>query len=123
VSGATGRAALPASRRDPDIEYDLRLYVAGHSPGSVRAVENLARLCAEHLRGRHRVEHIDLQEHPERASEDDILAVPTLIRRRPLPVRTIVGDLSDTAQVLAGLNLQPNSGCTGSPDADPTPTP
>jgi circadian clock protein KaiB len=103
-----GRPGVPASRRNPElVVYDLRLYTAGHSPGSIRAIENLAQLCQEHLAGRHRIEHVDLSEYPHRAREDGIIAVPTLIRRHPLPVRTIIGDLSDTRRTLIGLDLQP----------------
>lgn len=87
--------------------YELRLYVAGQSPGSVRAVENLRRVCEEHLAGRYRVELIDLLEHPALARGDEIVAVPTLVRKLPQPVRRIIGDLSDTEQVLVGLQLRP----------------
>ena len=87
--------------------YDLRLYVAGQSPRSVRALENLRRVCDEHLAGRYRVEVIDLLENPALARGDEIIAVPTLVRKLPEPIRKIIGDLSDTYQVLVGLQLRP----------------
>lgn len=87
--------------------FDLRLYVAGQSPKSIRAIENLRRVCDEYLPGRYRVEVIDLLENPKLARGDEIIAVPTLIRALPHPIRTIIGDLSDTDQVLVGLQLSP----------------
>jgi circadian clock protein KaiB len=87
--------------------WHLRLYVAGQSPRSVRAFANLKELCGEHLPGRHEIEVIDLIEHPELACSDDILAIPTLVRRLPAPLRKIIGDLSDTERVLVGLRLRP----------------
>ena len=91
---------------DPDGVYHLRLYVAGQSPKSVRAVENLRRVCEEHLPGRYEIELVDLVEEPQRARGDEIIAVPTLIRKLPEPVRRIIGDLSDTEKVLVGLQLR-----------------
>lgn len=87
-------------------EFELRLYVAGHSPRSVRAIDNLKQLCEEHLAGRYRIEVIDLLERPQLAQGDEILAVPTLVRRLPEPIRKIIGDLSDTDRVLVGLQLR-----------------
>jgi circadian clock protein KaiB len=87
----------------------LRLYVAGQSPKSLRALANLKTLCEEHLAGRYEIEIIDLVEHPELARSDDILAIPTLVRRLPAPLRKIIGDLSNTPRVLVGLRLQPPS--------------
>ena len=89
--------------------YELRLYLAGHSPKSVRAVENLRRVCEEHLPGRYRIELVDLLENPQLARGDEIIAVPTLVRKLPVPVRNIIGDLSDTEKVLVGLQLRPRS--------------
>ena len=86
--------------------WHLRLYVAGQSPKSLRAFVNLTELCEEHLPGRHEIEVIDLMEHPGLARRDDILAIPTLVRRLPAPLRKIIGDLSDTERVLVGLRLQ-----------------
>jgi len=89
---------------------DLRLYVAGQSPKSVQAIENLRRVCEEYLPGRYRIELIDLVEHPKLARGDEIIAVPTLVRRLPEPMRKIIGDLSDTEQVLVGLQVRPAGG-------------
>jgi circadian clock protein KaiB len=85
---------------------ELRLYVAGQSPRSVRAVENLRKVCDEHLSGNYRVQVIDLLENPALARGDEIVAVPTLVRRLPEPIRKIIGDLSDTDRVLVGLQLR-----------------
>ena len=90
--------------------YDLRLYLAGHSPRSVRAVENLRRTCEEYLPGRYRIELVDLLENPQLARGDEIIAVPTLVRKLPEPVRKIIGDLSDTEKLLVGLQLRSASG-------------
>ena len=90
-----------------DVWY-LRLYVAGQSPKSLRAFANLKELCEEHLSGRYAIEVIDLIEYPSLARSDDILAIPTLVRRLPAPLRKIIGDLSDTERVLVGLRLKPH---------------
>ena len=87
--------------------WQLCLYVAGQSPKSLRAFANLKQLCDEHLPGRYEIEVIDLIEQPALARSDDILAIPTLVRRLPAPLRKIIGDLSDTERVLVGLRLQP----------------
>ena len=87
--------------------FDLRLYVAGHSPRSVRAMDNLRRVCDEHLAGRYRVEVIDLLVDPTLARGDEIVAVPTLVRKLPEPIRKIIGDLSNTERLLVGLQLRP----------------
>jgi circadian clock protein KaiB len=86
--------------------WSLRLYIAGQSPNSLHAFANLKSLCDEHLAGRYDIEVIDLVEQPSRARGDDIVAIPTLVRRLPTPVRKIIGDLSDTERVLAGLRLR-----------------
>jgi circadian clock protein KaiB len=87
--------------------WELRLYVAGMTPASVRAFENLKRLCEEHLQGVYTIQVIDLLERPALASGDQIIAVPTLVRRLPTPVKKIIGDLSNTERVLVGLDLRP----------------
>jgi circadian clock protein KaiB len=87
--------------------WELRLYVAGMTPTSVRAFENLKRLCEEHLQGVYTIQVIDLLERPALASGDQIIAVPTLVRRLPTPVKKIIGDLSNTERVLVGLDLRP----------------
>ena len=89
--------------------YQLVLYVAGQSPRSLRAFANLQRVCDEHLAGHFEIEVIDLVEHPAMARTDDILAVPTLVRRHPKPARKIIGDLSNTERVLVGLRLEPET--------------
>ena len=87
--------------------YQLRLYVAGQTPKSVLAFTNLKQICDKHLEGRYEIEIIDLVEHPQLASGDQILAIPTLVRRLPEPVQKIIGDLSNTERVLVGLDLRP----------------
>ena len=87
----------------------LRLYVAGQSPKSLHAFANLQTLCEEHLAGRYEIEVIDLVEQPALARGDDILAIPTLVRRLPEPLRRIIGDLSDTDRVLVGLRIRPEA--------------
>ena len=87
--------------------YRFRLYVAGGSPHSVRAIARLRQLADRHLAGRYELEVIDLREQPGRASEDDIMAVPTLIMTHPGPSRRIIGDLRDEAQVLSALDISP----------------
>jgi circadian clock protein KaiB len=89
--------------------WHLRLYVAGQSPKSLTAFANLKRVCDEHLESRYEIEIVDLLEVPNRAAEDEIIAIPTLVRRLPPPSRKLVGDLSNLDQVLAGLQLQPGA--------------
>lgn len=91
---------------DPDHVWRLRLYVAGQTPKSLTAFENLKRICEEHLRGRYMIEVIDLMVNPQLAEGDQIIAVPTLIRNLPEPMKRIIGDLSNTEKVLVGLELK-----------------
>lgn len=95
-------------RSDGKVEemVELRLYVAGQSANSVAAIDNLRRVCEEYLPGRYDIELIDLLEHPRLARGDEIVAVPTLVRRLPEPIRKIIGDLSDTEKVLVGLQIR-----------------
>jgi circadian clock protein KaiB len=86
--------------------YSLRLYVAGQTPKSVLAFSNLRRICDEYLAGRYEIEIIDLMENPQLAQGDQILAIPTLVRRLPEPIKKIIGDLSNTERVLVGLDLR-----------------
>jgi len=86
--------------------YELRLYVAGQTPKSVLALANLRQICEEHLQGRYEIEVIDLVENPQLAQGDQILALPTLVRRLPEPIKKIIGDLSNTERVLVGLDLR-----------------
>ena len=106
------------STSDQDFDYDttsdpkfytLRLYVAGQTKKSLAAFANLKRICEEHLSGRYRIEIVDLMENPQLARGDQILAVPTLVRRLPPPIKKIIGDLSNTDRVLVGLDLIPES--------------
>ena len=85
--------------------WDLRLYVAGQTAKSMRAINNLTQLCEEYLKGRYTIEVIDLMQRPHLASDDQILALPTLVRRLPEPIRKIIGDLSDQQRVLVGLEV------------------
>jgi circadian clock protein KaiB len=94
----------------PEVEtWALRLYVAGQSPKSVAAFANLKRICEEHLPGRYTIEVIDLLQHPQLAAGDQILAIPTLVRKLPEPLRKIVGDLRNTERTLVGLDIRPES--------------
>jgi circadian clock protein KaiB len=99
-------AGNDASAKEEAPTFDLRLYVAGQSPRSVRALDNLRQVCDEHLAGRYRVEVIDLLENPALARGDEIVAVPTLVRKLPEPIRKIIGDLSDHDRVLVGLQVR-----------------
>lgn len=87
--------------------WELKLYVAGKTPKSVTALRNLKRYCEEHLEGRYKIEVIDLLEKPQLAEGDQIFAVPTLVRKVPVPIRKIIGDLSNEEKVLVGLNIVP----------------
>jgi circadian clock protein KaiB len=95
------------TRAESEVQYELKLYVAGHTPRSLEAFRNLRKICEEHLQGRYSIEIIDLLENPRLAKGDQILAVPTLVRRLPEPVRKIIGTLADTERVLVGLDLRP----------------
>lgn len=88
-------------------EYELRLYVAGNTSKSIAALNNLKRYCEEHLKGRYKIEVIDLLVKPQLAAGDQILAIPTLVRKVPEPIRKIIGDLSDEEKVLVGLDIKP----------------
>jgi circadian clock protein KaiB len=100
---ASARAGAERAR----VEWDLKLYVAGRTARSVAALENLKTLCETHLAGRYSIEIIDLLENPQLAAGDQILAVPTLVRKMPEPIRKIIGDLSSQERVLVGLDLRP----------------
>ncbi len=86
-------------------EWMLKLYVAGQTPRSLAAIDNLNRICEQHLQGRYHIEIIDLQQQPHLAREDQIVAIPTLVRQLPKPMRKIIGDLSNTEKTLVGLQL------------------
>lgn len=87
--------------------WQLRLYVAGQTPRSVAAFANLKKICEDHLAGRYDIEVVDLVKHPQLAAGDQILAIPTLVRKLPQPLRKIVGDLRDTERALVGLQIRP----------------
>ncbi|HKQ28846.1 MAG TPA: circadian clock KaiB family protein [Burkholderiales bacterium] len=93
---------------DPD-KWELRLYTAGQTPKSLAAIKNLKKVCEEHLAGRYEIEIVDLLKNPRLAKDDQIVAIPTLVRKLPDPVRKIIGDLSDTERALVGLQLRPQS--------------
>ncbi len=103
---AAGDRQEAVSDRD-QVWWYLRLYVAGQSVKSLRAFANLKVLCEDHLAGHYEIEIIDLIDNPSLAGGDDILAVPTLVRRLPPPLRKVIGDLSDTERVLVGLRVEP----------------
>ncbi|CAK0773707.1 circadian clock protein KaiB [Gammaproteobacteria bacterium] len=106
------RPAVPDPRQvEPDKaasdSFILRLYVAGHTPNSMKAFTNLTKICEEHLAGHYQIEVIDLLEKPQLAVYDQIVALPTLVRKLPKPVRKIIGNLSNTERVLIGLDILP----------------
>ena len=107
VSGASKKKTADKSedRSDDKDLWNLRLYVAGQSAKCVAAVRNLNAFCEKHLAGRYRIEVIDLLENPKLARDDQILAIPTLVRRLPQPIKKIIGDLSNEERVLVGLNV------------------
>ncbi len=92
--------------------WQLRLYVAGHTAKSLTAFANLKKICEEHILGKYHIEVIDLLKNPKLAHGDQILAIPTLVRKLPTPIRKILGDLSNTERVLVGLDLRPANGLT-----------
>ena len=94
-------------KADATNEYQLKLYVAGYTSKTRAAMQNLITICETHLAGRYRIEVIDLLENPKLAAGDQILAVPTLVRQLPEPIKKIIGDLSNEERVLVGLDLQP----------------
>ncbi len=110
-----GRASLKSStaafeaaaKRSSSERYELRLYIAGTTPASSRSVENLRAICEEHLKGRYELLVVDVFQQPTLAKDEQIIAVPTLIKKLPAPLRRIVGDLSNEQRVLVGLDLKP----------------
>jgi circadian clock protein KaiB len=87
--------------------WELRLYIAGQTPKSVLALQNITKYCKEHLEGRYSIEVVDLLKNPQLAAGDQIFAIPTLVRKVPQPIRKIIGDLSNEERVLVGLNIRP----------------
>lgn len=100
-------AAKPAPPRPRPMRWRLKLYVAGVGPKSLAAFNNLSKICEEYLKGRYEIEIIDLLENPQLARGDQIIAIPTLVRRLPVPIAKIIGDLSNTERVLVGLDIKP----------------
>jgi circadian clock protein KaiB len=103
---AKSKSSTSARAKRTAKEYQLRLYVAGQTPKSVAAFANLKKICEEHLAGQYHIEVIDLLKKPQLASGDQILAIPTLVRKLPQPIKKIIGDLSNTERVLVGLDLR-----------------
>lgn len=110
IDGRNGHYAPPEADDAPvgtaEQLWELRLYTAGQTPKSVLAFNNLKRICDEHMPGRYQIEVIDLMKNPRLAKEDQIIAIPTLVRKLPQPLRKIIGDLSDTERTLVGLQLR-----------------
>jgi circadian clock protein KaiB len=96
-----------ARRMSANKTWHLKLYIAGQTPKSLTAFANLKKLCEEHLKGMYRIEVIDLLKNPQLAKGEQIIALPTLVKKIPVPMRKIIGDLSNTERVLVGLNLLP----------------
>jgi circadian clock protein KaiB len=97
---------MTARRAASEEKWELRLYTAGQTPKSLAAIKNLKKVCEEHLAGRYEIEIVDLLKNPRLAKDDQIVAIPTLVRKLPDPVRKIIGDLSDTERALVGLQLK-----------------
>ncbi|HEX3080798.1 MAG TPA: circadian clock KaiB family protein [Puia sp.] len=87
--------------------WELRLYIAGQTPKSILALKNITKYCREHLEGKYTIEIVDLLKNPRLAEGDQIFAIPTLVRKFPVPLRKIIGDLSNEEKVLVGLNIRP----------------
>jgi circadian clock protein KaiB len=103
----TASEALEAASRDTENQqYTLRLYVAGLSPRSQEAIRTITAICKEHLAGRYKLEVIDIYQHPQMAKNEQIIAVPTLVKKLPLPLRKIIGSMVDREKVLLGMDLR-----------------
>lgn len=103
---AVKRVSIHSPKPDAEL-WELRLYVAGNTANSIAAFANLQQICEKHMGGRYRIEIIDLLENPQLARGDQIVAIPTLVRRLPTPIKKIIGDLSNAERVLVGLDLKP----------------
>ncbi|HUN54629.1 MAG TPA: circadian clock KaiB family protein [Smithella sp.] len=106
VKPKTKEFASAASKKEREF-YDLRLYVVGQTPRSTQAIANIRKICDEYLQGRYDLKVIDLYQQPTLAQGEQIIATPTLIKKLPVPVRKLIGDLSDTQRILVGLDVQP----------------
>jgi circadian clock protein KaiB len=100
-------AAARTAREPATKRWTLRLYVAGQTPRSLTAFSNLKRLCEEHIAGRYQIEVVDLMKDPELAQRDQIMAIPTLVRKLPAPIKRVIGDLSNIERVMIGIDLEP----------------
>jgi circadian clock protein KaiB len=107
IEQAKAKSPRKTQAKDAEERWQLRLYVAGQTPKSIAAFANLKKICAEHLEGKYHIEVVDLLMNPQLAKGDQILAVPTLVRKLPEPVKKIIGDLSNTERVLVGLDIKP----------------
>lgn len=107
ITSRKPKSSLKKASAPKMMEWELRLYVAGNTPNSITAFSNLRQICEKHMGGRYRIEIIDLLENPQLAGGDQIIAIPTLVRRLPTPIKKIIGDLSNTERVLVGLDLKP----------------
>jgi circadian clock protein KaiB len=105
IEDSTGQFELTLENSDSE-KYILRLYITGMTPKSVRAISNIKKICEEYLQGRYNLEVIDLYQTPQLAKGEQIIAAPTLIKKLPLPLRRIIGDMSSTDRVLVGLDLR-----------------
>jgi circadian clock protein KaiB len=105
MTTSSNNSHSPQKKTSENERWELRLYVAGHTPTSLAAFANLKKICEEHLAGRYSIEVIDLLENPRLAKGEQIVAIPTLVRKLPPPVKQIIGDLTDTERVLVGLDL------------------
>jgi circadian clock protein KaiB len=104
AAGGAGKNKKPKEET-----WELRLYVAGQTPKSLAAFANLKKICEEHLKGKYHIEVVDLLKNPQLAGGDQILAIPTLVRKLPEPIKKIIGDLSNTLRVLVGLDIRPRT--------------
>ena len=104
AAGGAGKNTKPKEET-----WELRLYVAGQTPKSLAAFANLKKICEEHLKGKYHIEVVDLLKNPQLAGGDQILAIPTLVRKLPEPIKKIIGDLSNTLRVLVGLDIRPRT--------------
>ena len=108
-TGTGKEKAGRGGRKPKKTKYELRLYVAGQTVKSLNAFANLKKICETHLAGKYRIEVIDLLENPQLAAGDQILAIPTLVRKLPRPIKKIIGDMSNTLRVLVGLDIRPGN--------------
>ena len=107
MAKASSRATAKKATTKKEYKWELRLYIAVNTPKSMAALTNLKKYCEEHLKDEYKIEVIDLLVHPQLAAGDQILAIPTLVRKVPVPLRKIIGDLSNEEKVLVGLNIRP----------------